>query len=85
MAGKSSKNRRQLIVLGALLAAIVGVLVFYFSRTGPVQEEAYRSKELSTEIPKAIFERAEYRRLKSPVDLPVQSGPTGRPNPFTPY
>ncbi len=85
MAKKMSKNQRQLIVLGALLAVIAGVLIFYFSRSQPSYEEAYRQKELSTEIPKAIFEQAEYRRLTSPVELPLQPGPTGRPNPFIPY
>ena len=71
MAKKMSKNQRQLIVLGALLAVIAGVLIYYFSRSQPSYEEAYRQKELSTEIPKAIFEQAEYRRRGGKFIIPI--------------
>lgn len=82
---KLSKNQRDLVVLGALLAAIAGVLVWMLSRGGEEQASTYQPRSLDTAIDTELFTSAEFRRLRSNVDLPLDPGAKGRENPFAPY
>jgi hypothetical protein len=80
------KEQKQLILLGVLLAAIVGVLAWYLLRPTVTTMETYASKEVRTDIPSAVLEHPEYRKLSLPVELPLTApAKKGRQNPFEPY
>lgn len=82
---KISKSQIQLMLFGVLVAAIIGVLIFFVSSGPQLTQEVYETKTIDTNLSGEVFEHPEYKRLKSPVTLPVTAGPTGRDNPFEPY
>lgn len=83
---KMSKTTRQLIILGVIVGLIVGVLIWVVGGgSGEIVGVTYRGRAVSTEIDASIFEHPVYKKLQSPVRLPVIAGATGRENPFQPF
>ncbi len=82
---KFTKSQKQMILLGAILAAIVIVLgIFVFSPEEFV-ETPYQPQSVDAAIPRTVIEHPEYRTLRMPVELPLVPGRMGRDNPFEPY
>lgn len=82
---KLTKNKRDLIVLGVLLLAIAGALIWLLSGGAEEPSDLYQPKKIDTVIKDGIFGTAEFRRLRPNVDLPLEPGAKGRENPFAPY
>jgi|GEM_PF-2518431 len=82
---KLNKSQKQLIVLGAVMAAIVVVLGIVFFSPAPYTETPYQAKTVDTAIPTDVVDHPEYVQLRLPVDLPLVPGRMGRDNPFEPY
>ena len=80
-----TKSQRQLLFLSVVLAAIVVVLAIFVFKPPLVIEPSYVPKTVDTRIPNDLLREPEYRRLNSPVELPLVPGRTGRSNPFEPY
>lgn len=83
-----TKDQKQLAMLGGLVAAIVIVLVvFVLKPGGPAapEEGAFAPRAVETRVPDGVLKHPEYRKLSSPVELPLKPGQTGRDNPFEPY
>ncbi len=81
-----SKNQKQLIVLGALLAAIITVIAIYFFKPPTdVAVEPFVAPSVDTRIVDDLLKHPEYRRLELHVELPVVPGRMGRENPFEAY
>jgi hypothetical protein len=83
---KLTKSQRQLVTLGVLMAAIIGVLAFVVVKPpSSSTTETYSQRTVDTAIPDGVLKHPAYRGLSSPVDLPLVPGRTGRDNPFEPY
>lgn len=82
---KMTKSQMQLVILGVLVATIIGVLIFFVSSGPSLNQVSYEVKKIDTDLSGDVFDHPEYSKLNSPVSLPVTSGPTGRDNPFEPY
>lgn len=94
-----TKSQKQLIMLGAIMAAIVVVLAVYVFKPQASYVETFAPPTVDTTISKAVLTMPEYRLLSSPVVapsgyasgtgtsgvVPIVPGPTGRENPFAPY
>lgn len=83
-----TKERKQLVLLGVLLAAIAVVLIAFVFKPGgeaPPAETPYQAASIDPAIPDGVVKHPEYRSLASPVELPLVPGKTGRDNPFEPY
>jgi hypothetical protein len=86
MAGKLKKTQIEMAVLGALVAGLLGVLAYMFLK--PEAETSlggYQARKTPTDFSKAVFDNPEYYTLSTPVKLPLEPGPAGRPNPFEPF
>lgn len=82
---KLNKSQKQMLMLGAVLFAIVVVLAVFVFKPPVQNAESYTPKTIDVRISKDILQQPEYRRLSSPVQLPLVPGKTGRENPFQPY
>ncbi len=81
-----TRTQKQLILLGALVAAILALIaIFMFKPPSVASAPTYVAPKVETRIPNDLIERPEYRRLELRVDLPVTPGLLGRDNPFEPY
>ena len=82
-----TKNQKQMIMLGGILATIVVVLGIFFFSPETFIETPYAPPIVDTEIPVTVLEHPEYRQLRLPpkLELPLVPGRMGRDNPFEPY
>jgi len=82
---KITKSQKQLMLLGVLVAMIIGVLIYFVSSGASLPREVYEAKKIDTDLSGEVFDHPEYKKLRSPITLPVTAGPVGRENPFEPY
>ena len=85
---RNLKQQQQVIVLSALLAIIVGVLLWQYGNrflpppeSLPAQGLANRLR-LPPKIPSALFDRRDYAALKTFGDVPVRPLRSEPSNPF---
>lgn len=77
------KTQRQLIVLGLVVLASVGVLVYSFlGGGGAVNVAPFTPPKVEQGFSRAVFENPEYSKLSTPLRLPIQIGPVGNRDPF---
>ena len=82
---KLSKSQKQLVLLGLVLATIVVVLAIFFVKPTEIIRKVYVPPTVDTAISKRLLLIPEYKKLTTPVQLPLVPGRAGRPNPFLPY
>lgn len=85
---KLSKTKKQLIMLGGLVALILGVIIWMSVGSGSgdqALEDVYTTKTVTKDISLDIFESPEYKKLQSPISLPLTPGSAGRDNPFAKF
>ena len=86
MAKGMTKTQKQLTALGGIVAVIIGVVILIVSGGGgSATPQGYRAKAVSTELSDGVFAHPEFKRLQSPVALPLTPGAAGRENPFEPF
>lgn len=85
---------RKLVIEIVALAGVVGLTLYFLigsmqpSATPPTDPAAAPGGSLLPALPNlpasvSLFETVQYQALQPSADLPVQSGPTGKPNPFS--
>ena len=80
-----TKSQKQIALLGGILTVIVVLLGIFVFKPESLVVTPYQPKTVDTEIPADVLAHPEYKRLRLPVDLPLEPGRLGRDNPFEPY
>jgi hypothetical protein len=79
-----TKSQKEMLMLGALVAAIIGVLGYYLIRSGKEgAPQPYKPRAVNTSLPEGLFKHPEYQRLSAPVKLPLEAGAVGNASPFS--
>jgi len=84
---KLTKTQKQFMMLGGLVAVIIGVIIWVSvgGGGGELGVKEYKAKTISTKLADDVFENPEFKKLQSPVTLPLTPGVAGRENPFKPF
>jgi len=82
---KLTKNQKQLLILGGLIAAILATLAIFVFRPTPPPPATVVTKTIDPRIPEDLVKSQAYRSLRLQADLPLVPGMMGRNNPFEPY
>lgn len=79
---KSSKTQIQIGIIGALVAVIIGVIIFFASKGEKLVIDEYIPKKVNIDFSTEVFDNPEFETLAPLVKLPITPGQKGRSNPF---
>jgi hypothetical protein len=78
----SKRTSRAFVFLGIAVAIVIGYFAWDYLSAGPSVAPITRS--VSTELESGALKDRAWTGLRVFVDLPVERGAVGRPDPFTP-